>query len=154
MDSQTLLLQKHSIEEMKKSSMSKLLAQLLIEELNQKVDHPNINFLRLISFLEKLISDNEQKLGPLENNVQYYTNDVPLRKIVNPNLSSEQKESSDSKQEEYNTVIPRETSENHKFPTLFFNERESLLPKYTTVDVVFGGVPRQNMKNNEKPGTT
>ena len=70
MESQTLLLQKHSSEEMKKSSMSKLLAQLLIEELNQNVDNSNSNFLRLISFLKKLTSDYKQKLGPLKNNIQ------------------------------------------------------------------------------------
>ena len=130
-DFHKLLLQNHSSEEMKKSSMSKLLAQLLIEEINQNVDHSQSIFLRLISFLEKITSDNEQNLGTLENNIQSDINEVALQNIVNPNLSSEQKASSDSKQEEYNTVIPRETFENHEVPTLFYNEPSTKIYKET-----------------------
>ena len=90
----------------------------------------------------------------MENNIQSNINDVPLQNIVKPSLLSEQKDSYDSKQKVSNTVLPTpENPQHHKFPTLFFNEQESLLPKYTTVDVVFVGVPRQNNKNYNKPGT-
>ena len=63
---------------MKKTSISKMLTQPMIEEFKPKVDHSDENLLKLISLLVKLNSANEQKLTPLEDNIKKIIQTVPL----------------------------------------------------------------------------